>query len=35
MNGGDQDVGASMPGFSERLSEREITAISGYLSRRK
>jgi ubiquinol-cytochrome c reductase cytochrome b subunit len=29
------DVVASMPGFSERLSEREITAISGYLSRRK
>jgi ubiquinol-cytochrome c reductase cytochrome b subunit len=29
------DVVASMPGFSERLSEREITAISGYLSHRK
>jgi nitric oxide reductase subunit C len=29
------DVVASMPGFSERLSEQEIIAISAYLSRRK
>ena len=29
------DVVASMPGFSERLSDQQITAISGYLSRRK
>jgi ubiquinol-cytochrome c reductase cytochrome b subunit len=29
------DVVASMPGFSERLSEQEISAISAYLSRRK
>jgi putative heme-binding domain-containing protein len=26
---------ASMPGFSNRLTEQELTAISGYLSRRK
>jgi hypothetical protein len=31
----DQDVVASMPGFGERLSEREIIGMSGYLSRRK
>jgi nitric oxide reductase subunit C len=28
------DVVASMPGFSERLSEQEIAAVSAYLSRR-
>jgi ubiquinol-cytochrome c reductase cytochrome b subunit len=31
----DEDAGASMPGFGERLSEAEINAISIYLAARK